>query len=87
MTQSDSYSLKEMLQEVRDEGRDSSETLIKVNATLESINDHLSKLNSKVATHEKQLGELSIFRTQAMVVWGFGVVLVSTAANNILKFL
>lgn len=44
----ESYSIKEILGEMREENRDS----------FNKINEHLAKLNGKVATHVQQISEL-----------------------------
>lgn len=44
----ESYTIKEILSEMREENKEN----------FEKINDHLAKLNSKVALHVQQIGEL-----------------------------
>ena len=80
----DTYTLKEMMQELRSETKTQSSALSRIEA-------HLATLNSKVATHEKLHGEyapkfeeLSSFRSKAMAVWGVAVFVVGVVVNKLL---
>jgi hypothetical protein len=80
----DTYTLKEMMQELRSETKQQSSALFRIEA-------HLATLNSKVAAHEilhaehtKNIGTLSTFKTQVLAVWAVGVFVISTAVNKFL---
>jgi hypothetical protein len=79
---SEGYSLKEMIQELRVEQRQQTVHTASILMTLENIDDHLTKLNSKVASHEQQLGSLGTFQTKVMTVWGLAISVVVIAINK-----
>ena len=64
-----SYTVKEMLQEVRTDNKQALETQASILTTLKGIDEHLGTLNSKVATHEKMIGELGTEHTKFKAVW------------------
>jgi hypothetical protein len=82
----DSYTLKEMLQEVRMTQHEQVSRIASIGTTLENISKHLEQLNSKVARHEKRLADFATFRDKAMVVWGFIVFFFSISINKVLSF-
>ncbi len=80
----DTYTLKEMMQELRSETKQQSSALFRIEA-------HLSTLNSKVAAHElmhaehvKEIKGLSTFKTQVLAIWGVGIFVISTLVNKFL---
>lgn len=77
------YTLKEMLQEVRDENRKALTTQAHIVTTLEGIDKHLQKLNSKVADHEKRITYNESFISKAQMVWAAVVVVVGYVANKL----
>lgn len=81
----DGYSLKEMLDEVRSDNKAALSTQGRILTTLENIDAHLGKLNSKVAAHEKKINGLESFQTKAMVVWSFVVFVVVTVVNKVVN--
>ena len=83
----DSYTIKEMVQEVRMTQREQVSHISTISSTLENINEHLKQLNSKVATHEKKLYDLGSFRDKALVVWGLVVFFFSFGVNKLLAYL
>lgn len=84
MKMSESYTLKEMLEEVRNEQRQAISTQSHIVTTLEAIDKHLEKLNSKVADHEKRISTNESFIGKAQMVWGAVVLIIGYAANKIL---
>ncbi len=84
MPREDVYSLKEMIQEVRDDNRTAIETQATILAEIKGICSHLERLNSKVATHELLIAEQNQFRTRVLTVWSVVVVVLSTVANKVL---
>jgi hypothetical protein len=80
----DTYTVKEMMQEVRAETKQQSSALFRIEA-------HLATLNSKVAAHEllhadhiKEIKGLSTFKTQVMATWAVGVFILTTVVNKFL---
>lgn len=62
----DTFSVKEIVVDLRQEMRQLREgndialkTQAQILGTLSNIDSHLEKLNSKVATHEKKIGEIT----------------------------
>ena len=55
---SDGYTIKEMVQEVRQDNKTALQTQERILTTLEGIDGHLTRLNSKVATHESEIHKL-----------------------------
>lgn len=80
----DGYTLKEMIEEVRNDNKQALTTQASILATLQGIDGHLSRLNSEVATHAKKINSLEQFQTRAMVVWSFAVFILVTAVNQLL---
>lgn len=94
MKNDDNYSLKELLQEVREQNRSALVTQTTILSTIESINEHLEQLNSKVAKQEKrtqeiedEIGSLKMFESKVMVVWSFIVFVIVTAVNKIMSII
>lgn len=88
----DSYTIKELVQELRGETKAQSTILTRICANLESVEKHLAQLNSKVAAHEllhgeidKRFGGLEKFQTKAMLVYSFCVFIVSSVAIKLLS--
>lgn len=69
----DSYTLKEMVSELRGEQKMQSVVLTQQSSVLENIEKHLAQLNSKVATHEKRFNGLETFQTKVMTMWGVAI--------------
>jgi hypothetical protein len=84
MTQHEGYSLKELVQELRAEQKQQTIHTSSILTTLENIDQHLLKLNSKVAAHERQLGDLGTFQTRVMTVWGIAIFIIVTVINKAL---
>lgn len=63
------YSLKELVGEVRDEQRETTLIQTSILTTLENIDNHLEKLNSKVASHEKEIKDLGTEHVKAKAVF------------------
>jgi hypothetical protein len=84
MPREDVYSLKEMIQEVRDDNRTAIETQATILSEIKGICSHLERLNSKVATHELQIAEQKEFKVRAMTLWAVFTVAASTVASKVL---
>jgi len=84
MPKEDVYTLKEMLQEVRDDNREAIETQGVILGEIKNICQHLERLNSKVATHELQIAEQREFRTRVLTIWAVFTVAASTVASKVL---
>ena len=80
----DGYTVKELVQELRTESRLSVATQAAILNSLENIDRHLTQLNSKVATHEKKINNLSTFQTKVMTVWGISIAIVTTVISRII---
>ena len=80
----ESFTVKELVQELRTESKQSNATQAVILSTLEGINSHLGKLNSKVATHEKKINSLGTFQTKAMTVWGVAIFVVTTVITKLI---
>ena len=80
----ESFTVKELVQELRTESKQSNATQAVILSTLEGINSHLGKLNSKVATHEKKINSLGTFQTKVMTVWGVSIAVVTTVISRII---
>ena len=84
---SENLSLKEMLLRVMDDTDEIKAQMLTHNATttahLKAIDAHLAQLNSKVATHTTEIGDLAAFRNKALMVWG-AIVFVATSVLNYL---
>ena len=85
---SDGYTVKELVNELRTEQRGSIVVQAKILTSLENIDNHLTDLNSKVATNVKNISNLQTEHTQAKAyavaisaVFGF----VITGVNLFLK--
>jgi len=80
----ESFTVKELVQELRTESKQSNATQAVILSTLEGINSHLGKLNSKVATHEKKINSLGTFQTKVMTVWGVAIFVVTTVITKLI---
>lgn len=80
----DSYTLKELVQELRLETNKQSTTLTMITSSLQSIDTHLAQLNSKVASHEKKFYDYDMLKAKGMVVWAVLVFVASTLANKLI---
>lgn len=80
----DSYTLKELVQELRMETSRQSTTLTKITSSLESIEKHLATLNSKVASHEKKFYDYDMLKAKGMVVWAVVVFVATTVVNRLI---
>jgi hypothetical protein len=78
----DGYTLKELVQELRNDNKQFLTTQTSILSSLESIDKHLQQLNSKVASHEKRFVTLESFQTKVMTVWGIAIFFVVTAINK-----
>lgn len=58
------FTLKEMVKQVRDEQRSALVTQTSMLETLKGIDNHLDKLNSKVADHEERIHALKAEHTR-----------------------
>lgn len=83
----DSYTLKEMVQELRETARDQVGHIASISTTLDGIEKHLAQLNSKVATHEKLHQEHIAFRTKATVIISIAVFFAVTFVNRVIAFI
>ena len=77
------YTVKELVQELRLESRQSVATQAAMLNSLENIDRHLTQLNSKVASHEKKIIGLGTFQTKVMTVWGVSIAVVTTVISRI----
>ena len=77
------YTVKELVQELRLESRQSVATQAAMLNSLENIDRHLTQLNSKVATHEQKINNLGTFQTKVMTVWGVSIAVVTTVISRI----
>ena len=80
----ESFTVKELVQELRTESKQSNATQAVILSTLEGINSHLGQLNSKVATHEKKINSLGTFQTKVMTVWGLAIFVVTTVITKLI---
>ena len=78
------YTVKELVQELRLESRQSVATQASMLNSLENIDRHLTQLNSKVATHEKKINNFNTFQTKVMTVWGLSIAVVTTVISRII---
>ena len=78
------YTVKELVQELRLESRQSVATQAAMLNSLENIDRHLTQLNSKVATHEKKINSLGTFQTKVMTVWGVAIFVVTTVITKLI---
>jgi len=81
---SDGYTVKELVQELRSESRQTTATQASMLTSLQNIDRHLTQLNSKVASHEKKIIGLGTFQTKVMTVWGISIAVVTTVISRIL---
>ena len=81
---SDGYTVKELVQELRLESRQSVATQAAMLNSLQNIDKHLTQLNSKVATHEKKINNFSTFQTKVMTAWGLSIAVATTAISRII---
>ena len=80
---SDGYTVKELVQELRLESRQSVVTQAAMLNSLENIDRHLTQLNSKVAKHEQKITNLGTFQTKVMTVWCVSIAVVTTIISRI----
>ena len=78
------YTVKELVQELRLESRQSVATQAAMLNSLQNIDKHLTQLNSKVASHEKKIATLGTFQTRVMTVWGLSIAVVTTVISRII---
>lgn len=83
----DSYTLKELIQELRGETKEQSTVLTRICANMEAVEKHLAQLNSKVATHEKKHQELDVFKTRATVIISIAVFFAVTVVNRVVAYI
>jgi|GEM_PF-6915713 len=81
---SDGYTVKELVQELRSESRQTTATQASMLTSLQNIDRHLTQLNSKVASHERKIIGLGTFQTKVMTVWGLSIAVVTTVISRIL---
>ena len=81
---SDGYTVKELVQELREDNKKSIATQAAMLNSLENIDRHLTQLNSKVATHEKKITNLGTFQTRVMTVWGISIAVVTTVISKLI---
>ena len=77
------YTVKELVQELRLESRQSVATQAAMLNSLENIDRHLTQLNSKVAKHEQKITNFGTFQTKVMTVWGASIAVVTTIISRI----
>ena len=78
------YTVKELVEELRSDNKISIATQAAMLNSLENIDRHLTQLNSKVATHEKKINNLSTFQTKVMTVWGISIAVVTTVISKLI---
>ena len=78
------YTVKELVQELREDNKKSIATQAAMLNSLENIDRHLTQLNSKVATHEKKITNLGTFQTRVMTAWGLSIAVVTTVISRII---
>jgi len=81
---SDGYTVKELVQELREDNKKSIATQAAMLNSLENIDRHLTQLNGKVATHEKKITNLGTFQTRVMTVWGISIAAVTTVISKLI---
>ena len=81
---SDGYTVKELVQELREDNKKSIATQAAMLNSLENIDRHLTQLNGKVATHEKKITNLGTFQTKVMTVWGISIAVVTTVISKLI---
>lgn len=83
----DSYTLKEMVQELRETAKDQVIHVARISSVLEGIEKHLAQLNSKVAAHERLHQEHVQFRTKATVIVSIAVFFAVTFVNRVIAYI
>ena len=78
------YTVKELVQELREDNKKSIATQASILKSLENIDRHLTQLNGKVATHEKKIVNLGTFQTRVMTVWGLSIAVVTTVISKLI---
>lgn len=78
----DSYTLKELVQELRLETSNQSRVLTTMTSTLQGIETHLAQLNIKVASHEKKLYDYDMLKSKGMMIWALAVFGITTFINK-----
>jgi hypothetical protein len=84
---SEGYTVKELLDELRDETKEQSTVLTRVCTSLEGIEKHLAQLNSKVATHEKRHNDFEVFKTRASIVFSIIIFFAVIAVDRVIAYL
>ena len=83
----DSYTLKELIQELRGETKEQSTVLTRICANMEAVEKHLAALNSKVATHERKHNKIDTFMTRATVIISIAVFFAVTVVNKVVAYI
>ena len=78
------YTVKELVQELREDNKASIATQAAMLNSLENIDRHLTQLNSKVAKHEQKIATLGTFQTRVMTVWGVSIAVVTTVISKLI---
>jgi len=81
---SENYSLKEMVQEVRDSQKSHEHTSIKIATTVENIEIMFKQMAIRVDDHEKRIVEQEGFKGKVIMVWGVIVFVLTTIANKVM---
>jgi phage shock protein A len=88
---SDGYTVKELLDELREETKEQSTVLTRVCTSLEGIEKHLAQLNSKVASHEKRHNQsdvrFSTFQTRASIIFSVIIFVAVIAVNRVIAYI
>ena len=86
MSSNDVYSLKEMIQEVRNDNKKALVKQSEISVTLNNIDEHLAALNSKVALNVIKIAELEQSHSNIKSVFSaFGILL--TGAWAVITFI
>lgn len=78
----DTFTLKEMVTEILHETKEQSTALTVLSTEMTAVKDHLAKLNSKVATHEKKLNEHDTFFGKITALTTFIASMITVAINK-----
>jgi len=82
--ENENFSLKEMIQEVRDSQKRHDDLTIRIMTTLENIELQCKKLTVIVEEHEERIQKQEGFQGKVMLVWGVAVVVFTTVVNKVL---
>ena len=82
--EAENFTVKEIVTELLKETKGQSLDLSTIKANIAGIHDHLGKLNSKVAAHEKQLNEHSNFITKVTAYATLGATAITLVVNKVL---